>query len=220
MHKKGIDIVTFVDESLYADYTTNTWWVDSGATIHVANTVQGFATRRTLRRGERRIRVANGVEAEVEAIGVLHLTLHTGFTLRLKDVLYVPSMRRNLVSVSCLDDDGLHCHFGDKRYIIKCNDNDVGLAFRQDKLYLISLCNAVNNVDPSLSMNIGTKRKRNETSSKLWHCRSDHISRGRIERLIKEQILHPLDFSDADTCIDCIKGKYAKQIKKGAIRST
>ena len=43
---------------------------------------------------------------------------------------------------------------------------------------------------------------------------------GRIEHLIKEQILHPLDFSDADTCIDCIKGKYAKQIKKGAIRST
>ena len=70
-----------MDESLYADYTTSTWWVDSGATIHVANTVQGFATRRTLRRGERRIRVANGIEAEVEAIGVLHLTLHTGFTL-------------------------------------------------------------------------------------------------------------------------------------------
>jgi len=42
---------------------------------------------------------------------------------------------------------------------------------------------------------------------------------GRIERLIKEQILHPLGFSDADICIDCIKGKYAKQIKKGAIRS-
>ena len=43
---------------------------------------------------------------------------------------------------------------------------------------------------------------------------------GRIEHLIKEQILHPLGFSDADICIDCIKGKYAKQIKKGAIRST
>ena len=45
---------------------------------------------------------------------------------------------------------------------------------------------------------------------------------GGIKRLIKDQVLHPLDFSDADDdhCIDCIKGKYAKQIKKGANRST
>ncbi|KAF0920196.1 hypothetical protein E2562_033748 [Oryza meyeriana var. granulata] len=60
----------------------------------------------------------------------------------------------------------------------------------------------------------------NETSSKLWHCRLGHISRGRIERLIREEILLPLDFSDADHCIDCIKGKFTKTIKKGATRSS
>jgi len=37
--------------------------------------------------------------------------------------------------------------------------------------------------------------------------------------LIKENILHPLDFSDVEYCIDCIKGKYVKQIKKGIKRS-
>lgn len=69
-----------------------------------------------------------------------YCTFHSTLdTLILKDFLYVPSMRRNLVYMSCLDDDGLHRHFGDKRCIIKSNDNDVGLAFRQDKLYLISL---------------------------------------------------------------------------------
>jgi hypothetical protein len=33
--------------------------------------------------------------------------------------------------------------------------------------------------------------------------------------LIKDGILHPLDFSNLDYCIDCIKEKYAKQVKKG-----
>jgi len=47
-----------------------------------------------------------------------------------------------------------------------------------------------------------------------------HISRGRIERLVKNEILPPLEFSDLEQCIDCIKGKYVKQIKKGANRST
>jgi hypothetical protein len=42
---------------------------------------------------------------------------------------------------------------------------------------------------------------------------------GRIQRLIKEYILHLLDFSNSDNCIDCIKGKYVKQIKKWAKRS-
>jgi hypothetical protein len=35
-----------------------------------------------------------------------------------------------------------------------------------------------------------------------------------IEQLVKESILPPLEFSDFEQCIDCIKGKYVKQIKK------
>jgi hypothetical protein len=35
-----------------------------------------------------------------------------------------------------------------------------------------------------------------------------------VERLIKDDILIPLDFSNLDYCIDCIKGKYTKQVKK------
>jgi hypothetical protein len=42
--------------------------------------------------------------------------------------------------------------------------------------------------------------------------------RGRIERLIKDDILTPLHFSDLDYCIDCIKGKYAKQVKKSEVK--
>ena len=90
LNKKGTDVITFVDESLYIDYATDSWWIDSGATIHVANSLQGFATRRTLIRGERRIRVANGVEAEVKAIGDFTLTLHTGFRLQLNDFFMYP----------------------------------------------------------------------------------------------------------------------------------
>jgi hypothetical protein len=64
----------------------------------------------------------------------------------------------------------------------------------------------------------GTKRKRNddEASSKLWHYRLGHILRGRIERLVKKEILQPLDFTDLEKCIDCIKGKFVKKIKKDA----
>jgi hypothetical protein len=119
------------------------------------------------------------------------LELNNGFVLRLKEVLYVPSLCRNLISVLKLDDNGIDCHFGDDKCKILVNDECVGLAFRQDKFYLLSFDENANNVcdeniNDSPSMNVTKKRKRIDTvSSKLWHCRLGHISRGRIERLVK-----------------------------------
>ena len=37
--------------------------------------------------------------------------------------------------------------------------------------------------------------------------------------MIKKSILPPLEFSDLEQCIDCIKGKYVKKIKKDIKRS-
>lgn len=59
----------------------------------------------------------------------------------------------------------------------------------------------------------------NESSSMLWHKKLAHISKARIERLIKEGILPTLDFNDLKDCIDCCKGKLTKIKKKSSIRS-
>ena len=79
--KRGEDFITLIDESLYLSYTKSNRWINSGTTIYVANSLQGFHTGRTLQRGERRIKVANGVEAEVEAIGDPSLELDDGFII-------------------------------------------------------------------------------------------------------------------------------------------
>lgn len=63
------------------------------------------------------------------------------------------------------------------------------------------------------------KRKFTENSSFLWHKRLGHVSKERFQALIKQNILPTLNFSNLDDCIECVKGKLAKQ-KKIAIRST
>jgi hypothetical protein len=69
--------------------------------------------------------------------------------------------------------------------------------------------NEISDTPPETSKQ-GATRKRNddEASSKLWHYRLGHISRGRIECLVKEEILQPLDFTDLEKCVDCIKGFF------------
>jgi hypothetical protein len=104
-----------------------------------------------------------------------------------------------LISVSYLDNDGFDCHFGDGKCEILCNNECVGLAFQKQDLYLLSLCENMNSIcdvneNVSSSANANTKRNRSQdASSKLWHCRLGHISRGRIERLVKNEILPPLE---------------------------
>jgi hypothetical protein len=99
----------------------------------------------------------------------------------------------------------------------------VGCAFRHDKLYLVSIKDFINVISSENNVNIfSSKNKRtriDDVSSKLWHHLLDHISRGRIKRLVTESILPLLEFSDFEQCIDCIKGKYVKQIKKNVKRS-
>jgi hypothetical protein len=112
MAKKGENIITFINDSLYVQYSKSTWWIDSGETIHVANSLQGFCSTRTMQRRERCVKVANRIQADVEVVGDLSLELADGFTLLLRDILYVPSLQRNLISVSCLDSDGYDYHFG------------------------------------------------------------------------------------------------------------
>jgi hypothetical protein len=62
--------------------------------------------------------------------------------------------RTNLISVSCLDDSNIHCYFRNIKYIIKCNDINVGLTIQQDKLYLPFNYDHVNEINASSFVNV------------------------------------------------------------------
>ena len=67
---------------------------------------------------------------------------------------------------------------------LQINNKCVGLAFRQDKPYLLSMSENVNfecnKAENAMTANASKKRKRIDSSSKLWHCCLGHILRGRI----------------------------------------
>ena len=88
-------------------------------------------------------------------------------------------------------------------------------------LYKLKLDN--NFVESLLTVHENIRIKRNmlnESSAYLWHKRLGHISKERIERLVKNEILLNLDFTDLGICVNCIKGKQTKHSKKGATKST
>lgn len=66
----------------------------------------------------------------------------------------------------------------------------------------------------------GNKRKYEPShSSFLWHKRLGHISKYRLQELIKQDILPSLDFINFRTCIDCLKCKMTNSRNFSSKRS-
>lgn len=100
---------TFIDESLYLDLLNDTWWSDFGATVNVTNSCRD--SYKEDRIGERSIGVTNVLKVDVEAIRDTTLKFDSGLILQLNNILFMPSMRGNLISISCLDESNIHCQF-------------------------------------------------------------------------------------------------------------
>jgi GAG-pre-integrase domain len=203
-------------ESLLVDILLNMWWVDTGVYMHITNSLQGFISLKMLQKREKKLNVANGLEAKVEIVGTLRLILKSGFILDLYDIVYISSMIRNLISISRLVACGFIFQFENNELRLYHNSKYIDFGLLYDNIY--KLCLDYSFSESLLSLNVtdvkrGIKRNREgEYSSKLWHCRFGHISRDRMQCLIKNKILPTLDFFD-------FKGKFVKGNKKGAIQS-
>ncbi|XP_057755600.1 uncharacterized protein LOC130974762 [Arachis stenosperma] len=163
---------------------------------------------------ERYIYVADSNIVAVEAIGTFRLCSMSGIYLDLLETLYVPSFRRNLVSVSRLDKSGYFCLFGDNKVSLVYNSNNICSGHLVDNLYRLNL-NSYNNE----ILKMDTKQKLNENLASLWHKRLGHISKQRIQRLVSDEILGPLNLADFEVCIECIKEKRTNKRKLGAERA-
>ena len=91
---KGYIFVCF--ESNLIEVPSNTWWLNSGATTHISNTMQGFLSIHTINPNENFVLMGNLVKAPIEAIVTYCLFLDTNKHIDLFQTFYVPSLSRNL----------------------------------------------------------------------------------------------------------------------------
>ena len=133
--KKGMILAYVCSEVNLSFAPMNTWWVDSGATTHISNSMQGCLWSRPPSDAERFIYVADDNKVAVEAVGTFRLCFKTGFYLDLFETFYVLSFRRNSVSISRLDKFGYHCSFGNNKVSLFQNSNLICSGHLIDNLY-------------------------------------------------------------------------------------
>jgi hypothetical protein len=90
------------------------WLVDSGSTHHMCNTRDQF-TKLEQATSCTRVVLGNSTSSKVTSVGTIDLEVRTGegneVSTNLREVLLVPKLRKNLISVTRLMDDGVDVHF-------------------------------------------------------------------------------------------------------------
>ena len=203
---------SFLLEICLVQNPMDSWCVDSGCTNHICNSLQRFQETRKLNKGELFLTLVDGSKIPIVTIGVFNLCFESRVLL-LKDCLYVPNVRRNLIFATYLGKHG-YCVILKDNVVIKkgkvfiCSGNIV------DGLYIITpdkheLYNS--ELDNNAHVK-SLKRKFPSTSDAyLWHLHLGHINSNRIQRLIKDGFLETLEFDEFPVCESCLKGKMTKQ---------
>ena len=115
----------------------NTWWIDSGSTIHVLNTLQGMKNLRKQVGSEQCIYSGSKMSSRVEAIGTCSLVLSSCFILELEKTFYVTSFSRNLISISRLVPLGFSFNFTDSGFSISNKYKVIGYGALSNGLFHI-----------------------------------------------------------------------------------
>lgn len=197
--------------------TIQDWVMDTGSCAHLVSNVQALRDRRPLSKGEVVLKVGNGASVSAITVGTIDLHLSSGLCLSLKNVYHVPSIFRNIISVSCLDAEGFCFVIDNSRMVIKKDDLFYANAFILNGLYLLNL-----NEDKHV-LNVSNKRLKVSHSNKtlLWHYRLGHISEMRVKKLHQANLLDLLDDEAIGTCEACLTGKMTKSpFKKKGERVT
>ncbi|GKA51760.1 retrovirus-related pol polyprotein from transposon TNT 1-94 [Tanacetum coccineum] len=110
--------------------------MDSGASFH-ATYCKEELERFKLRSGK--VRLADDKTLDIAAVGDVVLKTSFGTSWTLKDVRYIPGLKRRLISVGQLDEEGYHVGFGDQQWKVTKDSLVVAHGNKRGSLYMVEV---------------------------------------------------------------------------------
>jgi transposase InsO family protein len=202
--KVGNDVVGMITRHTLSAGTPDCCWIiDSGATCHISNNKLLFEEYESLSEPQPvTLGDGNTLDALGRGVVTLQLKLPNGDLKigKLNDVLYVPKLAYNLLSVTKVTEMGKAVYFNKSGCNI-CDEQEklVAVASKVGSLYYLN-CSRMQQVNATV----------NQSKENLWHRRFGHLSEKGLRRLAKEKLVNGFDYNvsnEVDFCEPCIHGK-------------
>lgn len=190
--------------------SSKSWYIDSGATSHMCND-RAFFTEGYRSKTET-VTVANGQKISSQGIGdgILHCQVSETASkpVSVKNVLYVPSLESNLLSVKKMTQQGHVVTFSNGQCVVTKNQEVVATGKIENDLYSLS---TVSSQAASLS-----RSSDHRDCIHVWHHRLGHRDPHAIQRLQRDGLAHGIHIQECSCphqlkCGSCIKGKMSRK---------
>ncbi len=205
-------LVAHATISRNATTTPGSWYIDSGATDHLCSSRTTFSTLRGLP-APVPIRMGNNTTAIATGKGIVILG-NKNHALRLTNVLFVPDIRYNLLSVGRLDNSHYNILFGrGKCSVFDQGGKTLAVAYLNGGLYQFQQSQAIANIATT-----GPKILRIESKAlpiDLWHRRLGHLHHDAVKQLsaMADGVRITSDLKQS-LCRPCLEGKQHKTYNK------
>jgi hypothetical protein len=179
------------------------WIIDSGASRHMMGDqtrLSNLNEKKTLYKVE----LGDKSTYPVERFGQVSVKLKSGNNVHLSNVLYVPGLEKNLVSISCLEDKGNIIAFVDGKVLSWHKDSSIEnarvIGSREGNLYRL------------LEQNEEALVHNEVNPNELWHRRYAHINYQALP-FLKRMVegIPELQSTHEGICKGCALGKNIKK---------
>lgn len=203
---------------LSTDETLEEWCIDSGATSHLCNNRESFARITTIEPVA--IDTASGHRFQVMQKGDIYCTLRSyhettepDVTCVLHDVLFVPRLSINLLSVARLTNADIEVKFGKSESTIYITANHAITGNCYGNLYILD---TLPHKRPLKLDSIAALSAPIARNLHIWHLRLNHINYRTIKRMTNLNYLiglspsHVLKNEEETLCVECPFGKQTR----------
>jgi len=187
-------VVNLTQDAAFAVQTVNSncWFVDSGASKHMCREGDLYSSMEDF---QLEIAVANQARIPCKGKGTVNLDLPEG-NVKISNVLYVPDLSANLLSVSAMVDSDLLVTFDKSGCRVTKNNATWIQAERREGLFVLN--------------HSSTQALSAMVSKETWHKRLGHLSTGAMKKLqFSTKALKGIKL-DVEDCEVCLKGKMTR----------
>ena len=188
------------------------WVVNSGATRHICANIDAFTSYTSIRDDKKVVYLGDSHTTQVLGKGKIMLKLTSGKTLALSDVLHVPNIRANLVSITLFGNVGVKVSFEYDRIVMTKNNIFVGKGFCNQGLFVLSIFEVINGNASSFAYLVDSYDR--------WHARLGHVTSGYIKKMQTLAHINNIDYSGLSKCQICATSKQTRKTCGSVTRET
>lgn len=189
--------------ALSAEVNNNNWILDTGATNHLVGNKNLYKSSQP---ADQSIGMANGELIRATRIGTAVIKNQCSGDLEMREALFAPSVKMNLLSIKRATDAGHKAIFRKNSAEIVNSSGKVLIRAKQ--------INGLWQTDGANDRKVCALSSKSENSIELWHRRLGHLNHSAIYKMAKDELVKGIEKfpnKNAKSCAVCVRNKIREE---------